>query len=386
MGGVSFLNDAASEMIYPLLPLFLTAVLGAGPAALGLIEGVAESSVSVFKLLSGYGSDRVRKRKVWMVVGYLASNAVRPLIALAQTWPTVLVLRFLDRIGKGLRTSPRDALITESMDGKSLGRAFGFHRGMDHAGAVVGPLIATGLLLLWPGNFRAVFLASIVPGFLTIGLLVFAVKETALTQAPDSLPFHPLAAWRAVPSAFKKFLLILLLFTLGCASDAFLLLKAKALGVPVKFLPLLWSFFHVVKVATAIPGGAISDRMGRRRLIIAGWLIYAAVYAAFAVATNAGMVWILFGVYGVFFGLTEGVERALVAELAPPSLRGSVFGLYHLTEGAGTFLASLFFGLIWQEWGDAAAFLTSATLALVSGVLLMRLKTEKPLRSDGECV
>lgn len=379
LGGISLLNDTASEMIYPLLPIFLTQTLGASAASLGLIEGVAESAVSLFKLFSGYLSDRLHRRKIWIGVGYAVSNAVRPLIALAGSWPAVLALRFADRIGKGLRTSPRDALVAESVPPQHRGRAFGFHRAMDHLGAVIGPLLAALILWRLPDRLRLIFFLSAIPGALVVLLVARGLREIPGTVR-DSRVFQPLEAWRAVPTGFKRYLGVLLLFNLGNASDAFLLLKARQLGLPVLALPLLWSFHHVVKSATSVPSGLWSDRWGRKRLLIAGWGIYAAVYGLFAVARGDWAPWALMGVYGVFFGLTEGVERALMADLAPAALRGSVFGLYHLTVGFGSLLASVAFGLVWKWRGDAAAFRLGAFMALSAAVALAFLK----LPSGGE--
>jgi MFS family permease len=262
LGVVSLLNDAASEMIYPLLPVFLTAVLGAGPAALGIIEGVAESTAAFLKLASGFLSDRVHRRKNWVVGGYLLSNAARPLIGLAVSWPGVLVLRFIDRIGKGVRTSPRDALIAESTPLQYWGKAFGFHRAADHAGAVVGPLLATLLLVLVTTDLKTIFLLSVIPGLLAIAILSTGVKETPI-EARSAVPREPLRirqAWRGMPINLRRFVLILFLFTLGNSTDAFLLLKAQQLGVTVALIPILWVVLHIVKMASSIPGGIASDR------------------------------------------------------------------------------------------------------------------------------
>lgn len=374
LGIVSFLNDASSEMIYPLLPVFLTSVLGAGPAVLGVIEGTAESTASFLKLYSGYLSDRVKRRKKWVVSGYAISNIIRPLIAVAGTWTQVLAVRFADRIGKGLRTSPRDALIADSTPPESRGTAYGFHRAMDHAGAVAGPLVAAGLLLVFPERISLVFLLSFIPGLLAVALVAAGLRErAAATPAARGAGFNARSAWSEMPGRFRKYLLIILLFTLGNSTDAFLLLRAQELGVPVALLPVLWVALHAVKMAVSVPGGMLSDRIGRKRVIAAGWIVYALVYIGFALAGEHWQAWALFVVYGTYFGLTEGVEKAFVADLAPAHLRGSAFGLYHLAVGLGALPASVLFGLIWQQAGAGAAFSVGAFLAVAAGVLLMTL-------------
>jgi len=377
LGCVSLLNDAASEMIYPLLPVFLTSVLGAGPAALGVIEGIAESTASFLKLYSGYLSDRVQRRKGWVVAGYTISNIIRPLIALAGSWVQVLVLRFSDRVGKGLRTSPRDALIADSTPPEHRGTAFGFHRAMDHGGAIIGPLVATGLLLVFPDRIATVFLLSFIPGTLAVLLLLAGLRERESAPREGGSRFNVRSAWAEIPSAFRTYLAIILVFTLGNSTDAFLLLRAQALGVPIVLLPAIWVALHVVKMVSSIPGGMLSDRMGRKKIIVAGWVVYALVYAGFAIADRHWHAWALFAVYGIYFGLTEGVEKALVADLAPAHLRGAAFGLYHLAVGFGTLPASLLFGLVWERYGAASAFGMGAGLALLSSVMLANLNVTR---------
>ncbi len=379
LGFVSLLNDGASEMIYPLLPAFLTAVLGAGPAALGVIEGVAEATASLLKLYSGYLSDRVRRRKGWIVSGYSLSNVIRPLIAFSTSWVHVLVLRFSDRVGKGLRTSPRDAIIADSTPVEFRGKAYGFHRAMDHSGAIVGPLAATALLLVFHDNVKTIFLLSFIPGLLAVLMLLFGLKERAsggIHQSPATFNFR--SAWAEMPPGFRKYLGIILLFTLGNSTDAFLLLRAQQLGVPVTLLPMIWVVLHIVKMAFSVPGGIISDRIGRKKVIVAGWIVYGLVYAGFGAASQYWHAWALFALYGIYFGLTEGVEKALVADFAPLHLRGSSFGLYHLMLGLGAFPASLLFGLVWQKFGSAAAFSMGAGLAILASVLLLFLPVERP--------
>jgi MFS family permease len=388
LGFVSLLNDSASEMIYPLLPVFLTVVLGAGPAALGIIEGIAESTASFLKLYSGYLSDRVKRRKGWIVAGYAISNLLRPLIAVATSWPQVLGLRFSDRVGKGLRTSPRDAVIADSTPTEFRGLAYGFHRAMDHGGAIIGPLLAAGLLLVLLGtpqeNLKTLFLISFVPGLLAVFLLFFGLKEVR-AEEPGNAPtsgFNFRTAWTEIPPGFRKYLVIILVFTLGNSTDAFLLLRAQQLGVPIALLPVIWVALHVVKMGFSIPGGILSDRIGRKKVIVAGWTVYALVYGGFMLASSQWHAWALFMVYGIYFGLTEGVEKALVVDFAPIHLRGSAFGLYHLTVGIGALPASLLFGLVWQKIGFAAAFGMGAGLAMLASVMLSGLAVKRPVEVE----
>jgi len=367
LGLVSLLTDVSSEMIYPLLPLFLVSVLGAGPAFLGAIEGVAESTAALLKLVSGVVSDRVRRRKPLVLAGYGLSALARPLVALAATPAFVLGVRFCDRIGKGVRTSPRDALIADSVGPELRGRAYGFHRSMDHAGALLGPLVAAGLLGWFAFDLRTVFWCAAVPGLLAVLLIAGGVREVPRPPLPKrsagklSLPHGQL----------RTYLLILLLFTLGNSSDAFLLLRAGELGVTPARLPLLWAFFHLIKMGSVFPFGALSDRIGRRGVIVAGWGVYAAAYLGFALATSELHIWLLFAGYGLFYGLTEGAEKALVADLAIPSERGAAFGWFNAAIGLGALPASLLFGVLWQWYGPLAAFGCGAALAGVAAVLLV---------------
>ncbi|RQW82023.1 MAG: MFS transporter [Geobacter sp.] len=354
-------------MIYPLLPVFLTAVLGAGPAVLGVIEGLAESTSSLLKLASGIVSDRVADRKRLVLFGYGISSFARPFIAVATGPLAVLVIRFADRVGKGIRTSPRDALIADSVDPSIRGKAYGFHRSMDHAGAIVGPLVASALLAFVVSDMRTVFWLAAIPGVLAVSLIAFKVKEVSRRRVPSHgtfLGFIPRGSLRG-------YIIILFIFTLGNSSDAFLLLQAGRLGVSPVMIPLLWAFFHVVKMVSTMPFGALSDRIGRRRLIITGWGVYALTYVGFGYATTATHVWLLFTLYGLFYGLTEGTEKALLADISRPEERGSAFGWYNFAIGIGALPASLLFGLIWQVVGPRAAFGFGAGLATLAALLLM---------------
>ncbi|MDQ6830279.1 MAG: MFS transporter [Gemmatimonadota bacterium] len=377
MAAVSFFTDVSSEMIYPLLPLFLTTVLGAGASAIGAIEGTAESTASLLKLASGWWSDRVRKRKPLVVGGYALASFVRPLVAIAQSAAQVLMVRVADRIGKGIRTSPRDALIADSVDPSIRGRAFGFHRAADHAGAVVGPLIAFAVLrhldatkpsqVAAASHLRNVFWLAGIPGIIAVIVLIAFVRDVPRAE-PRTPAAAPAAADRVMGARFWAILGVVLLFTLGNSTDAFLLLRAAQLGVTTAMIPILWAMLHVVKSLSSTPGGALSDKLGRKPLIVTGWLVYAAVYFAFGRATHQWQAWALFATYGLYFGLTEGVEKALVTDVVPVSRRGVAFGWYNLALGLGALPASLIFGAIWDGAGAPTAFAFGALMALLASV------------------
>jgi MFS family permease len=367
LGWVSFFTDLASEAIYPLLPLFLTRVLGAGAMSLGIIEGVAEAANSGLKIVSGRMSDRLNARKPLVLLGYALSSTVRPLMALAGSWTHVLALRFTDRLGKGIRGAPRDALLAQITAPSQRGRVFGVQRAMDHAGAVAGPLLASAFLFYRPGDYRTLFALTIVPGILVVALL-FTLKEPV--TGPREHDAASVARWRDLPGRLWALLGVFLLFTLGNASDAFLLLRMSDLGIGAAWIPILWSALHVVKSASSVIGGAWSDRIGRQRLIVAGWGLYALVYFAFAWLEAPAAVVSVFLAYGLYFGMTEGAERALIADLAPEGLRGTAFGLYNAALGIGALLASIVFGLVWTRASPDAAFVMGGALALTAAVLL----------------
>lgn len=369
LGLVSLFTDVSSEMIYPLLPIFLTSVLGMGTTFVGLVEGVAEATASLLKLFSGWVSDRIGKRKTLVVFGYTLSTFTRPLVAAATAGWHVLLIRFLDRVGKGIRTSPRDALIADSCPEGEHGRAFGFQRAMDHAGAVMGPLIAFFFLTFITQQYRLLFWAAYLPGLVALIILIRGVSERQPTPTRVAAPRIQFT-FQPFDSRFKIFLFIIILFSLGNSSDAFLLLKAKEAGVPVSLIPILWMVLHLVKSLSATPGGILSDRLGRRGVIIAGWMIYSGVYWCFAWAETPVTVWILFAIYGLFYGLTEGGERALVADLVEPNLRGTAYGLYHFSIGISTLPASILMGLLWEKVSSKAAFSFGAILALLAALLL----------------
>jgi MFS family permease len=362
LGTVSFLTDLSSEMIYPLLPLFLASVLGAGAVALGAIEGVAESTAALLKVFSGIWTDRTGKRKRLIVAGYSLAGAARPLIGLATAWFMVLALRFVDRIGKGLRTSPRDALLADVTAPSRRGEAFGFHRAMDHAGAVVGPLVAAALLRWADVPLRHVFLLAAIPAALVVVILLGAVHEPKRVAQEDGVRGH----FGDLGRDFRLLLLAVFVFTLGNSTDAFLLLRLSEAGVGAHWIAVLWSAHHVVKMFCTYAGGRFSDRFGRRQLVLCGWLLYAATYVAFGVASSPGTLVVVFLVYGVYFGLTEPVERAWVADLVPARVRGTAFGFYNGAVGLAALPASLLFGVLWQMFGSATAFLVGAALAVAA--------------------
>src|SRR3954469_15095979 len=333
LGWVSFFTDMASEMVYPLLPLFLTQVLGAGAMSLGVIEGAAEAANSALKILSGWLADRWRSQKKLVLLGSGIASAVRPLIGFATAWPQVLAIRFSDRLGKGIRGAPRDAMLADFAPADARGRVFGFHRAMDHAGAVTGPLLATAFLYFYPGNYRPLFFLTIIPGIIVI-LFILRVPERGepgarpTSGAADAQKPRPSLLWN-LGSRFYAAMAVILLFSLGNASDAFLLLRLSDLGVSAVWIPLLWSALHVVKVISSLVGGALSDRFGRRAMIGLGYLWYAAIYAAFAWLSSVPALIATFLAYGIYFGLTEGVEKAWVADMAPPEARGMGVGGFH---------------------------------------------------------
>lgn len=371
LGLTSFLSDVASEMIYPLLPLFLSTTLGAGVVALGLVEGTAESVAAFLKLAAGVGSDRGGRRKPWVVLGYALAGIARPLVAFAGSAGQVLAIRVTDRVGKGLRTAPRDALLAAAVAPAQRGRAFGFHRAADHAGALVGPLVAAALLGVGGLALESVFLAAVVPGLLAPLVVLLWIREPAVPRPESPGEGSPAARSGPPPPGFRPYLAALALFTLGNSTDAFLLLRAVELGVPAYGVPLLWAFHHLVKSALGTWGGALSDRYERRRVIAAGWGFYGLVYLGFAAASEAWQVWGLFALYGLHFALVEGAEKALVADFVPAARRGAAFGWFHGVVGVCALPASLLFGLVWQVLGPAAAFGLGAFLAAIAAAVLL---------------
>ncbi len=371
LGWVSFFTDVSSEMIVPLLPLFLTSVLGAGALALGFIEGFADAVASILKLFSGRWADRAGRCRPFVVGGYALSSLARPLVALAAAPWHVVFVRALDRTGKGVRTSPRDAMIAAVTSEESRGRAYGFHRAMDHAGAMTGPLCAVLLLRYATSDLRTIFWLAAIPGAIAFLVLVTRVRE------PDGAkPDAKELPWRSsLPDGpLLRLLVPLAIFGLGNSSDLFLLLNVGAHGTGPIELSFLWIGLHAVKALASLRAGRLADRLGPLPLVIAGWAVYAAVYAGLAFATDRAWIVALCLVYGLYHGLTEGAEKALISRIAPAERRGSAFGWYHLTVGLVALPASLVFGTLWSAFGSATAFLSGSALAVLAAVALLLLR------------
>lgn len=362
LGLVSLANDMASEMVTPLLPLFLVMTLGSGPAIVGLVEGIAEATASLLKLISGWLADRGWNPKRLVISGYGLANVARPLIAIASSWPLVLSLRFLDRVGKGIRTAPRDALIATAAPPAQLGRAFGFHRAMDHAGAMIGPIIAFVLLSAGAG-LREVFWYSAIPGALLIALLVFGLPPQALSAPGPRAPLK----WSLLDRRLKGLVTASGGLALATTPEVFLVLWATNRGVDIATIPLVWAAASAVKMLVVAPAGSLSDRLGRLPVVVAGWSLRIALLIALAYAgANTWLVWSLFLAYGGSLALTEAAERSLVGEAAPRSHRATVFGIYHIVTGLLALPGALLFGVVWEVFGEQAAFLTAAGLTTIA--------------------
>ena len=372
LGWVSLATDSATEAVYPLLPFFLTQVLGAGAVSLGIIEGAAEAVSSLLKVWSGRVSDRRATKRPLVLAGYSISSLARPLIALTESWFQVFGIRVLDRVGKGIRSAPRDAILASWTTPGTRGKVFGFHRSMDHAGAVIGPLLATVFLYFYPGSYRTLFALTAVPGAVAVALILFVRETDAPVGNADVVSgFSRTPAGSApMPREMKAFFLVLALFTLGNSTDAFLLLKLTDVAGSAKYIPLAWAALHVVKASVSVVGGSWSDRVGRRTVIGLGWLVYAVVYIGFAVSDTLLPLLGWFLVYGFYFGFAEGTEKALVADLAPAARRGFAFGIYNAVLGLGALCASVLFGVLWSVFGAGVAFGTGAALALIATGLL----------------
>jgi MFS family permease len=373
---VSLFTDLSSEMIYPLVPLFLSTILGAPVAVIGVIEGIAETTASLLKWVTGGLSDRLGKRKLFVLFGYGLAAVSKPLLALAFAWPMVLAARVLDRFGKGVRGSARDALLADSTTPEVRGRAYGFHRSGDSIGAVFGPLVAVAILAYLHNSFRAAFLIAFVPGVLST-LLILPVHERVTARKPG-----PLFQWKQSGTAsptLRWFLLATFVFGIGNSSDMFLILRANQLGASNITAVLMFACCNVMSVLSSYPAGIVSDRLGRKRVLITGFLLFAGVYLGFGMAGNLGTLWVLFAVYGLYQGLTDGIAKALIVDLVPATERGAALGLQATVLGLCTLPASLIAGFLWQYVGPAAAFLFGAGAALIAtGIMAVFLTGRRP--------
>jgi len=368
-GLVSFFMDIGSEMIYPLVPLFLANLLGVNKSIIGLIEGTAESTASLLRVFSGWFSDRIGNRKWLMVTGYGISTVSRPIIAFATTWQHVLGFRFIDRFGKGIRTAPRDALIAESSETTHFARAFSFHRSLDTMGAVIGPAIAFLLLGIFSNDYRKVFWLSIIPGIVAVLLIIFFIteKKKALVIPSEKIKLtlkH--FDWR-----FKFFVFIAGIFAIGNSSDVFLILRAQQIGIPVVMIPIVYLLFNLIYSLSAIPAGIVADKFGKKRVILLGFLLFAILYYGFAVAEDTKTIWILFGFYGLFMGLTEGIQKAFLSNLIPSDFKATAFGIYNTVVGLAMFPASLIGGWLWDTISPSATFYFGAITATLSVILFI---------------
>ena len=387
LGLVSFLTDVSSEMIFTLLPLFLANILGAAAVVIGFIEGVAESTASLLKIFSGWLSDRLGKRKSLAIIGYGLSTLAKPFMYVATTWGLVLGVRFADRFGKGVRTAPRDALVADSVSAKQRGKAFGFHRAMDTSGAALGLVAAAavvfllqkGALELARDTYQWLVLIGIIPAVLALFVFFFvceAKKGSSPQSQSECFGKSSQDTKASFDNRFKLFLGIMFLFTLGNSSDVFLILRAQNLGNCVLYILLMLVLFNIIYSTVSIPAGILSDKLGRRRIIVLGWLVYALTYLGFAMASVSWHIWLLFALYGVYYGLAEGVARAFVADLVPEDRCGTAYGLFHGVVGIALLPASIIAGWLWQAISPAAPFYFGASLAFLAMIGLLALVRE----------
>jgi len=384
LGLVSLFADISSEMVYPLLPFFLGSVLGAGTVAIGVIEGIAESTAAVVNLFSGWLSDRLGKRKGLAILGYAMAAIMRPAVGISTAWQQVLAARFVDRVGKGIRTSPRDALVAQVAPPEIRGRAFGIQRAMDHTGAVLGPLVAMGVLFLLGSplleahgaaipavNYRKVFVLAVIPGLLAVLILWFGVREKPAPKG-EGRPL-PSINLRSLRGPFGVFCLVATLFAIGNSSNMFLLLRAQNLGLSVGLVPAGYVLIYIGAAIFSTPAGIISDRLGRRRMLVIGYLVSAAVYAGFAIANHAATTWVLFALYGLYIALTDGMQRAYAADLAPKEILGTAMGTFNAVTGLALLPASIIAGALWKV-SPAWPFWFGGITGLAAALLLVLLR------------
>ncbi len=368
-GLVSMFMDISSEMIYPLLPLFLTDVLGSTKLIVGIIEGIAESTASIIKIFSGYLADRFGRKKLLMGIGYGISTLSRPIIAGASSPLHVLIARTVDRLGKGIRTAPRDAIIAESTDNDGLGKAFGFHRAMDTIGAVIGPLLAFAILVMSPGNFRLVFLLSAIPGSIAVLLIIALIREKKHTEDGDKQ--RPSLNISSFDGRFRLYMVVVAIFSIGNFADAFLILRAKNLGFSNELITMVYLLYNIVYAASATPFGILADRVGLKKIVAIGFVLYSMIFAGFAMSTNALHIWLFFIAYGLYRGLTEGNLRAYVASIAPSERKATAFGVYHAVSGTMLLPASIIAGLLWDMSGPRLAFAFGSIASIIAAIVFI---------------
>ncbi|WP_256238539.1 MFS transporter [Bacillus sp. EB600] len=375
LGMVSLLTDLSSQMIVPVLPLYLTTVLHVQVGTVGIIEGIAESTASVLKFFSGWISDQFGKRKLLMVVGYGLSNLIKPFFALSSSWGQVLFIRFADRFGKGIRTSPRDAILADTTNKEERGKAFGFRRSMDTLGAALGPLVTYLILTYWNGSYQAVFWLSAIPGLLaTLLLIIFLKDKRNPAKTQSNVRSLPKISFKGLGSRFVWFTLITTLFTIGNFSDAFLILRAKDVGMAAQYIPLTYFAYNIVTSIFSTPFGMISDRIGRRPVLITGYVMFALIYLGFGLVHTVPGIWILFIFYGLYYATTEGIQKSYVADMVPEGQRGMAMGTFNALTGVAALPASVLAGVLWQSFGAFTAFGVSSLLAIISALLMFILR------------
>jgi MFS family permease len=370
IGLVSLFTDLSSNMIVPILPIYLTTVLHIPVTSIGIIEGIAESTASILKLFSGWITDRFGKHKLLMLIGYGLSNLTKPFFALSATWNQVLILRFSDRFGKGIRTSPRDALLADAATKEDRGRSFGFRRALDALGAALGPLVAFGILAIYAGNYQLVFWLSVIPGAIAILLILFFLKETHPNVALNQRAL-PKISFKNINRRFLAFTFIATLFTIGNFSDAFLALRAQDAGMMIALIPLAFFAMNLSSSVFSIPIGILSDRIGRRPVLISGYIIFALIYFGFGIAKHIAWIWVLFILYGLYYAFTDGIQKAYIADLVPEGQRGTAMGTFNALTGIAALPASIIAGFLWHAFGPVVAFSASSGIALLAALLML---------------
>ncbi|MEX2462386.1 MAG: MFS transporter [Paenibacillaceae bacterium] len=370
IGLVSLFTDLSSNMIVPILPIYLTTVLHIPLTSIGIIEGIAESTASILKLFSGWITDRFGKHKLLMLIGYGLSNLTKPFFAISASWSQVLLIRFSDRFGKGIRTSPRDALLADATTKEDRGKSFGFRRALDALGAALGPVVAFGILAMYPGHYQLVFLLSVIPGTIALLLIIFFLKEKAATHSLQQRVL-PKISFKQMNPRFLGFSFISTLFAIGNFSDAFLALRAQNIGMIIAFIPLAFFVMNLSSSIFSMPIGILSDRIGRRSVLITGYLIFASIYLGFGIAKNVTWIWVLFILYGLYYAFTDGIQKAYIADIVPEGQRGTAMGTFNALTGLAALPASIIAGFLWQSFGPEVAFSVSGGIAILSALFML---------------